>query len=465
VTASSGPARLRTDALAIWRAGVDAVNSERLVRGSLHAGPSALEICGRQFALQPASRIVAVGAGKAGAGMAAGLEAALAGTPLAERMTGWVNVPADCVRPLARIQLHAARPAGVNEPTAEGVAGAEEILRRVRQLSADDLCLILISGGASALLPAPAPGVSLADKLAVTRLLMAGGATINELNCVRKHLSAIKGGRLARAAGNARVAALIISDVIDDPLDVIASGPTVADRSTVVDALRILGRIAGRRSDVPEAVWALLESNRDAPPDPPLPPTVENFVIGNNETALTAAARKAAEFGYATRSLGSRNQGEAREVGRQLARHVGMLRDSGAAVAGPVCVLAGGETTVRLVKTSQPRRGGRNQELVLGAADALWNDGLGDLVLLSGGTDGEDGPTDAAGAVADADLLRSAREQGLSPAPFLAINNAYEFFERAGGLIKTGPTHTNVMDVWVGLIAASRGLPAGARSS
>ncbi len=257
-------------------------------------------------------------------------------------------------------------------------------------------------------------GLSLADKLAVTRLLMAGGATINELNCVRKHLSAIKGGRLARAAGDARVATLIISDVIDDPLDVIASGPTVADRSTVIDALRILERIAGRRSDVPEAVWTLLESNRDAPPDPPLPATIQNFVIGNNETALTAAARKAAELGYVTRSLGSRNQGEAREVGRQLAHHVGTLRNSDAAATEPVCLLAGGETTVRLVQTSQPRRGGRNQELVLGAIDSLWNDGLHDLVLLSGGTDGEDGPTDAAGAVADADLIRSAREQGLS---------------------------------------------------
>ncbi len=461
MTASSGPAQLRSDALAIWRAGVDAVNSERLVRGSLRAGPNALEICGRQFALKPQSRIVAVGAGKAGAGMAAGLEEALAGTPLAERLTGWVNVPADCVRSLDRIHLHAARPAGVNEPTAEGVAGAEEILRRVRQLSADDLCLILISGGASALLPAPAPGLSLSDKLAVTRLLSTGGATINELNCVRKHLSAIKGGRLARAAGDARVAALIISDVIDDPLDVIASGPTVADRSTVVDALRILERIGRRRSDVPEAVWTLLESNRDATPEPPLPATIQNFVIGNNETALTAAAAKARELGYVIRSLGSRNQGEAREVGRQLAHHVTVLRDSDVAAAGPVCLLAGGETTVRLARTSQPRRGGRNQELVLGATDALWNDGLDELVLLSGGTDGEDGPTDAAGAVADADLIRSAREQGLSPAPFLAINNAYEFFERTGGLIKTGPTHTNVMDVWVGLIAAARGSRAG----
>ncbi len=462
---SCGSRQLRDDALAIWRAGVDAVNSGRLVRASLHLGQNGLAICGRQFVLQPQSRIVVVGAGKAGAGMAAGLEAALAGTPLAGRISGWINVPANCVRPLTRIHLHAARPAGVNEPTAEGVAGAEEILRRVRQLSVNDLCLVLISGGASALLPAPAPGLSLADKLAVTRLLSAGGATINELNCVRKHLSAIKGGRLARAAGDAPVVALIISDVIDDPLDVIASGPTVADRSTVADALRILERIANRRSDVPEAIWSYLESKRDAPVDPPLPATVQNYVIGNNQTALTAAAAKAAELGYAVRSLGSRNHGEARDVGRDFVQHLVKLRDANAVADAPICVLAGGETTVRLAKTEEKRRGGRNQELVLGAVDVLWDHDTDGLVLLSGGTDGEDGPTDAAGAVADAELIRKARYQGLSPAPFLAINNAYEFFEPTGGLIKTGPTNTNVMDVWLGLIAANRGVPAGARSS
>ena len=449
--------RLRDDALTIWRAGVEAVDSERLVRACVRATGETLEVRGQRFELEPGARIVAVGAGKAGAGMAAGLEAALAGSPLADCMSGWVNVPADCVRRLQRIHLHAARAPGVNEPSAAGVAGANEILRRVRQLSLDDLCIVLLSGGASALLPAPVPGISLADKLAVTRLLMAGGATINELNCVRKHLSAIKGGNLARAAGNARVVSLIISDVIGDPLDVIASGPTVADRSTAADALAVLKRVASGRSDVPESIWTLLEAKRCAPPDPPLPATVWNFVIGNNDTALSAATAKAAELGYATRSLGSRNQGEARDVGRDLAQLVRPLRDSGAATSGPLCVLGGGETTVRLAPTNQLRRGGRNQELVLGAVDELWDDSLRHVAVLSGGTDGEDGPTDAAGAVADAELIRTARELGLSPEPFLAINNSYEFFERTGGLIKTGPTHTNVMDVWVALIAPPEG--------
>jgi len=456
-----GQTRLRDDALAIWRAGVEAVDSERLVSASVRATGVALEVCGEQFPLKPGARIVAVGAGKAGAGMAAGLEAALDGSLLADRTGGWVNVPADCVRPLQRIHLHAARAPGVNEPTAAGVAGANEILRRVRQLSADDLCIVLLSGGASALLPAPVPGISLADKLTVTRLLMAGGATINELNCVRKHLSAIKGGNLARAAGNARVVSLIISDVIGDLLDVIASGPTVADRSTAADALDVLHRVASRRSDLPETVWGLLEAKRSAPPDRPLPSSVWNFVIGNNETALSGASAKAAELGYATRSLGSHNQGEARDVGRDLAQLIRPLRDSGAATSGPLCVLGGGETTVRLAPTNQLRRGGRNQELVLGAVDELWDDGMRNVAVLSGGTDGEDGPTDAAGAVADADLICTARELGLSPEPFLAINNSYEFFEQTGGLIKTGPTHTNVMDVWVALI----GSPAGSHAS
>jgi glycerate 2-kinase len=452
VALSSGETRLRGDALAIWRAGLDAVDSERLVRGSVRVRGQSLEICGERFSLDPGARILAVGGGKAGAGMSAGLEAALAGTFAAERLSGWVNVPANCVRNLRSITLHAARPAGVNEPTEAGVSGSQAILDRAHRLSPADLCLVLLSGGGSALLPAPIAGVSLEDKLTVTRLLSAGGATINDLNCVRKHLSAIKGGRLARAAGDARVVALIISDVIGDPLDVIASGPTVADHSTAADALSILERIARKRGDVPDSVWSTLEAQRKAPPDPPLPATIWNFVIANNDTALGAAAQKARELGYEIRSLGSRNQGEARDVGGQFAGLVRSIGSQGGA-QHHCCVLAGGETTVKLKPTDQPRRGGRNQELALGAADSLWNEGLEGVVVLSGGTDGEDGPTDAAGAFVDAAVLEKAKELGLSPGPFLAINNSYEFFERTGGLVKTGPTHTNVMDVWVALIA------------
>ena len=227
--------RLRQDAFAIWLAGVGAVDSQRLVRDQIGFDAGDLNVAGRRFPLNSTSRILAVGAGKAGAGMAAGLEEAFAGTPAAERLSGWINVPADCVRRLPHITLHAARPAGLNEPTEEGVAGSREILRLVGQLAAHDVCIVLLSGGGSALLPAPLAGITLADKQIVTRFLMSAGATINELNCVRQHLSEIKGGNLARAARGTRLISLIISDVIGDPLDVIASGPTVANRTTAAD--------------------------------------------------------------------------------------------------------------------------------------------------------------------------------------------------------------------------------------
>jgi len=393
-----------------------------------------------------------VGAGKGGAGMAAGVERSLFGTAPVERLTGWVNVPADCVRPLPHIHLHAARPAGVNEPTAEGVAGSLEILRLVREATRDDVILVLVSGGGSALLPAPVPGVTLADKQAVTRFLMSAGATINELNCVRKHLSRIKGGNLARAAGNARLFALIISDVVGDPLDVIASGPTVADRSTTADALAVLKKFAPNRNEIPESIWTVLEPKASKPQELPVSGAGVNVVIGNNATALSAAAAKAAELGYEVRSLGSENRGIAADVGRQLAELSRSIRDSHASTHRPICILSGGEPVVRLIPTHQPRKGGRNQELVLSAVASLWHDGMTGLAILSGGTDGEDGPTDAAGAIADADLLRAAKALGLRPEPFLAINNSYEFLDRLGGLLKTGPTNTNVMDLRVAIV-------------
>lgn len=448
-----GPSRLRNDAIAIWRAGVDAVDSERLVRDCLRWSDSRLVICDESFPLPPTGRILVVGGGKAGAGMAAGVEQALAATPAALRLSGWVNVPADCVRPLAHIHLHAARPAGLNEPTEEGVAGSLEIVRRVRQLSIDDLCIVLLSGGGSALLPLPVRGISLADKQAVTRLLMSAGATINELNCVRKHLSQIKGGNLVQAAGKVRVVSLIISDVIGDPLDVIASGPTVADRSTAAEALSILEKYAPDHSAVAETVWSVLTEKAQPPAKPSTETasgTITNRVIGNNATALNAAAAKAADLGYDVRSLGSANQGVARDVGRTLAELARSIRET--ATSRPVCVLSGGEPVVRLAPTDRPRKGGRNQEVVLGAVATLWDDGMERIAILSGGTDGEDGPTDAAGAVADAELLREARSLGLTPEPFLAINNSYPFFDQTGGLLKTGPTHTNVMDVRVVLV-------------
>ncbi len=223
--------KLRSDALAIWLSGVAAVRAERLIKQALRVeGPTLL--IGRkrevQLDLNRIRRIAVVGAGKAGAGMAAAVEEVLGERLMAEKqLAGWVNVPADCVRPLKRIKLHAARPPGVNEPRPEGVAGTEEILRLAGALGPEDLCLCLISGGGSALMPAPAEGITLQDKLEVTRYLSAAGANIEQLNTVRKQLSRVKGGGLARACRSRTLVALILSDVLGDPLDVIASGPTV----------------------------------------------------------------------------------------------------------------------------------------------------------------------------------------------------------------------------------------------
>jgi hydroxypyruvate reductase/glycerate 2-kinase len=435
---------LREHARSIWQAAVDAVRPEPLLRAAL-TGPLLAES-------ERARRIIVVGAGKAGAAMSAAVEDALAGQ--LDRVSGLVNVPAGSVRPLRAVRLHAARPDASNEPTAEGVAGTEEILRLVRGAGPDDLVLCLLSGGGSALLPAPVEGVSLEDKQRVTRLLHACGATINEMNAVRKHLSRIKGGRLAQACC-APLVSLIISDVIGDPLDVIASGPTAADPTTFADALAVLERYRlGER--VPQAVLAHLR--RGAAGDIPETPKglgagVRNEIVGNNARALAAAQQRAAELGYRVLNLGSYLEGETRQVAVALAGVARSVRAEGVPLPAPVCLLSGGETTVTL--TERHGLGGRNQEFVLAAALKLGRHGLRDAVVLSGGTDGEDGPTDAAGAVADEQTLVRAEQLGLSAGDFLARCDAYHFFRQTGDLLITGLTQTNVMDVRIFLLAAS----------
>ena len=291
--------RLRDAALEIWKSGVAAVDSRRLVKSAVSFDGRELAIGGHRFSPAEIDRIAVVGAGKAGAGMATAFEEAV-GDDLLQRVEGWVNVPADCVKPLRKIHLHAARPAGVNEPTADGVEGSLKILHLVSQLGNRDLCIVLLSGGGSALLPAPVEQISLEDKQAVTRMLMHAGATINELNCVRKHLSQIKGGGLARAAAGAgHVSTLVISDVIGDPLDVIASGPTVADSSIASDALGILEKYATSGNQAPEVVKAYLgKAAQRNPSSRRIPANVSNHVIGNNAVALNAAAERAQALGF-----------------------------------------------------------------------------------------------------------------------------------------------------------------------
>ncbi len=293
---------LRDNALAIWNAGIAAVDSAKSVEKQICVQQDHVWIADVRFPRSTTGRIEVVGAGKAGAGMASGIEAALLPTIAAEHISGWVNVPADCVRPLTRIHLHAARPAGLNEPTQNAVEGTREILRRVQSLSDSDLCIVLLSGGASALLCSPAPGVSLSDKLSVTRALAGSGAPIHELNLVRTQLSQVKGGRLAEACRAGTLVALIISDVIGDPLEVIGSGPTIPGISRADDALQVL-RDRKLLDQVPPRVVDYLERQvnvaQTTVPDSESSKlcTVVNRIVASNAMAVDAAAAKARELG------------------------------------------------------------------------------------------------------------------------------------------------------------------------
>lgn len=442
--------------LDIWRAGVAAVAADRLVQQAVTRNGNTLTVSGQPYDLTRLRQIAVIGAGKAGAGMLRGLRSALGDDVWHDKVTGWVNVPADCVAPDDRVMLHPARPAGVNEPTAAGVRGAQEILRIASSLGDDDLCLVLLSGGGSALLPAPCEGITLAEKLAVTRTLSRAGASIHELNTVRKQLSAIKGGGLARACQQGHTEVLIISDVIGNPLEIIASGPTVPNDSPPSAALEILHRFCPDTSEIPAAVWQVLEQKSSAPDShPPFPATVRNHLIGENRVALMAAAQYAEQAGYEVRILGVDQMGTADDAGRELAQAVLAARQELAGTSRRVCLLSGGEPVVRLAPTTQPRRGGRNQQLVLSALCELWDVPLTNIALLSGGTDGEDGPTDAAGAWLDEAVRVQAQHSGLNPHDHLALQNAYPCLQSAGGLLITGPTHTNVMDLRVALVTGT----------
>ena len=434
---------LTADALAIWHAAVDAVRPGELLPKQVRQNAAL------QQAIASAKRILVVGAGKAGAAMGEALESSL-GVHLG-KVTGVVNVPADAVQTLKRIRLHAARPAGSNHPTAKGVAGAEEMLRLLGSADADDIAICLLSGGGSALLPAP-DGVSLEDKQAVTRLLHACGATIHEMNAVRKHLSRIKGGRLAQAFRGRELFSLIISDVVGDPLDVIASGPTAADSSTFADALAVLDRYE-LRAKSPPAVIAHLElgASGKIPETPKAPPVhVHNVILGNNALALRAAAAKAESLGYRVLNLGSFIEGETRQIAIAMAGVVRSIQIDRLPIAPPACILIGGETTVALGPDSG--KGGRNQEFVLAMLQQFGPDGLRNVAVLSGGTDGEDGPTDAAGAIADGATWPELNRQRLDVSGHLNRHDAYPLFDAVGGLIRTGLTETNVMDIRVILI-------------
>jgi hydroxypyruvate reductase len=418
--------QLRRHALAIFRASLAAADPEAAVARHL----STLKL--KQY-----RRIFVVGAGKAGASMAKAAERVLG----ARIAAGLINVKDGHIAKLRRIELNEC---GHPVPDERGVDGARRIAALAEQAGELDLVVCLISGGASALLPAPVPPITLGEKQAVTRLLLASGASIHEINAVRKHISAIKGGQLARLAWPARVESLLLSDVIGDDLDVIGSGPTAPDASTFADAIGILDKY-GIFQRVPVSVRERLVGGGPETPKPGdrLFKNVRNTVVGSNRLALDAAAAKAKELGYRTLVLASEIEGETRDVARMHAAIAREIVRAGRPVRPPACLITGGETTVTLKGEGL---GGRNQEFVLAAAIDIA--GLPGVVVFSAGTDGTDGPTDAAGAIADGSTLRRAPDARR----FLDANDSYHYFDGLGDLVKTGPTNTNVMDVRVVLV-------------
>jgi len=389
--------------------------------------------------------IYVIGGGKAGASMARAAEQVLGRRISA----GLINVKDGYVTRLRRIELNEC---GHPVPDERGVRGARRMAEIAAGATEDDLVLCLISGGASALLPLPAPPITLEEKQATTRLLLASGANIHELNAVRKHISLLKGGQLARLSDPATVEALLLSDVIGDDPGVIGSGPAAPDASTFAGAARILDRY-GLRERVPASVRERLEAGAAGKvPETPKPgdavfARVRNTIVGSNRLALDAAARCARRLGFRTLVLASEIQGETREIARMHAAIAREVARASRPVRPPACIITGGETTVTIRGEGL---GGRNQEFVLAAA--LDIAGLDHVVVFSAGTDGTDGPTDAAGAIADGATL------GRNPdaVRYLEDNNSYRYFEALGDLVKTGPTNTNVMDVRIVLVGSDR---------
>ena len=452
--------KLRNDATAIWNAGLDAVRAGPLVRREVHivgselSSESELAIREHRWARSDFDRVIVVGAGKAGTAMAEGLLDSI-GQWLP--VVGWVNVPEGTQRDLGGVRTYVARPKGVNEPTRQGVEGTRQIFQFVETAGPRDLCIALISGGGSALLPAPIDGITLEDKQEVTRFLSASGADITELNTLRKHLSKVKGGGLLNACQAGEIVTLVLSDVLGDPLDSIASGPTVPDTTQASDAMEVLTKYDTHRQ-LSERIYVALEiamsDDSSVVPSTAVCPST-TFVLGNNAVAVDEAGIRAEQLGYNHAMQSARqSEGLAEEVGKHMAKMAVQMLRADLAAHRMDCLITGGEPTVQLAPLEIRGKGGRNQQLVLAAYKQLLLEDLHHaewqrICILSGGTDGEDGPTDAAGALVDGEVHQRASEIGIDLEDYLRRNDAYSFFDRVGGLLVTGPTGTNVCDVRV----------------
>ena len=419
------------DVARVLAAAIQAVDPYRVTARHINLDGEHLHLDAQTFPLRRLSRILVVGAGKAGLPMAQAAVDVL-GSRIAD---GLVIVKQRYGGP-GQVGAVRIREAGHPLPDERGLAATEELLALASSAGPDDLVLALISGGGSALLTKPAPGVSLADLQQLTDLLLASGAEIGEINQLRQRLDVVKGGGLARVVSPANLAALILSDVVGDPLDLIASGPTVISIAARQDPMAIVRKYA-LEDQIPDAVRSALRR----PPLPPFTPhRPNNILVGNNEFAARAAISKAQRHGYRAELLTTSLKGEAREVGREYGQR---LRQYAARTENrPAVWVAGGETTVTIAGDGL---GGRNQELALAAVTEL--DGLADAALVTLATDGGDGPTDAAGAVVTGQTLSRARALGLDPEEYLANNDSYHFFMQLEDCLTPGPTRTNVNDL------------------
>ena len=431
---------LRKIILDIAGEAVSAVEPHRAVTRRVSLDGSRLRVGGGEYDLDAFERVVVVGAGKASAPMAVAVEEIL-GDRIAAGVVVVKEGHAETTRKIEIIE------AGHPEPDSRGEAGARKLLDLVKGAGPDALVITLMSGGGSALLPLYPEGVDLDDMQDLTRLLLRCGATIGEINTVRKHLSLVQGGRLAQAAGGAGILSLLVSDVVGNPLDIIASGPTTADTSTYDDALGVL-----RKYEISEEApsgplerlrrGAAGEIEETPKPGDPALGRVRHVIVADNDAAATAAAGAAAAAGFDSQLITTHMEGEAREVARLLAGIAKDLVIRKRPIAPPACLVFGGETTVTVLGNG---RGGRNQEMALAAAIALQ--GIPNAAALCLGTDGNDGPTDAAGGLIDGYTVARGEARGMDARSYLADNNSYEFLKAVGDLVVTGPTRTNVNDL------------------
>lgn len=438
--------KLRSDARAIFDAGLKAVDPINAVKNHVKRDGNTLKVQHREYDIGAYENIYVIGMGKAAASMAKAVE-----DILGDQLTsGIVNVKYGHTVPLNKIKTNeASHPV----PDDAGLKGSQEIIDLVNKSGEKDLVICLISGGGSALLPLPAGNLTLEDKQTITKSLLECGANIHEINSIRKQISGVKGGRLAEHIYPSTLISLILSDVIGDDLDVIASGPTVADTHTFHDCKNIIQKYKLDQR-VPKSAIEYIEKGCDGKiegtpkADSPIFNRTQNAIVGSNILAVSAAKEKAEELGYNSLTLSTFIHGETEEVAKVHTAIAKEIVSSGNPINKPACIISGGETTVTIEGNGE---GGRNQEFVLAAAIDI--EGLHNTIILSGGTDGNDGPTDAAGAIADGNTISRANELGLDAYKYLCENNSYNYFKPLGDLLMTGPTNTNVMDLRIILVS------------